>query len=85
LDDVTPGLPVHEANGRQFQEVADHGEEMPGVNSVAARLWGRFFFHSGSTGSFGLSGFSHTRRSGVGRGLQGKAVRLVESRCRCPQ
>ena len=45
LDDVAAGLAVCEANGCQFQEIAEHGEEMPGVDSVAARLWRRFFFH----------------------------------------
>jgi hypothetical protein len=45
LDDVTACLTVCEANGRQFQEIAKHGEEVPGIDSIAARLWGRFFFH----------------------------------------
>ncbi len=56
LDDVTPGLPVREANGRQFQEVADHGEDVTGVNSVAARLWGEVFL------SFRLNGFFRVER-----------------------
>jgi hypothetical protein len=45
LDDVTARLAVCEANGRQFQEIAKHGKEVPGIDSIAARLWGRFFFH----------------------------------------
>jgi len=47
LDDVAAGLTVCEAKGCQFQEVAEHGKEVPGVDSIAARLWGRFFFHLG--------------------------------------
>jgi hypothetical protein len=36
---VTPGRLIGEANGGQFQEVAEHGEEVAGVDSVATRLW----------------------------------------------
>ena len=43
LDDVAAGLAVCEANGCQFEEIAEHGEEVPGVDSIAARLWGRDF------------------------------------------
>ena len=60
LDDVAAGFTVGEANGRQFKEVAEHGEEVPGVDSVAARLWRRFFFHLGSAEWSALCGFSHT-------------------------
>jgi hypothetical protein len=42
---VAACLAVCEANGCQFEEIAKHGEEVPGVDSIAARLWGRFFFH----------------------------------------
>ncbi len=45
LDDVTPGFFIGEANSCQFEEIAQHGEEVPGVDSVAACLWGRRFFH----------------------------------------
>ncbi len=62
LNNVAAGLAVCEANGCQFKQVAEHGEEMPGVDSVAARLWGRIGL-GGISGidefSWGLSGFSH--------------------------
>jgi len=45
LDDVTAGGFVGKTDGREFHEVAKHGEEVPVIDSVAARLWGRFFFH----------------------------------------
>jgi hypothetical protein len=45
LDDVAARLTVCEANGRQFQEIAEHGKEVPGIDSIASRLWGRLFFH----------------------------------------
>jgi hypothetical protein len=45
LHDVAASLAVCEANGGQFKEIAEHGEEMAGIDSVAARLWGRLFFH----------------------------------------
>ena len=45
LDDVATGPTVCEANGGQFQEIAEHGKEVPGIDSIAARLWGRLFFH----------------------------------------
>jgi hypothetical protein len=48
LDDVAAGLTVCEAKGCQFQEIAEHGKEVPGVDSVATRLWVRLFFHFGS-------------------------------------
>ena len=35
----------------QFHEIAEHGKEMPGVDSIAARLRGRFFFHLRLSGS----------------------------------
>jgi hypothetical protein len=42
---VAACLTVYEANGCQFEEIAEHGEEVPGIDSVAARLRGRLFFH----------------------------------------
>jgi hypothetical protein len=45
LNDLGARLLVRETNGRQLDEVAKHGEDMPGVNSVTACLWGRLFFH----------------------------------------
>jgi hypothetical protein len=51
---VATCLTVCETNGSQFQEIAEHGKEVPGVDFIAARLWGRFFFHLGL--SMGLSG-----------------------------
>ena len=47
LDDVLPGLSIGETDCGQFNQIAEHGEEMPGVDSVGARLWGRLFFHCG--------------------------------------
>ena len=51
LNDVAAGLTVGEANGCQFQEIAEHGKEVPGIDSIAARLWGRLFFHLQLSGS----------------------------------
>jgi hypothetical protein len=42
---VAACLAVCEAKGCQFQEIAEHGKEVPGIDSIAARLWGRLFFH----------------------------------------
>ena len=41
LNNVAAGPAVCYANGCQFKQVAEHGEEVPGVDSIAARLWGR--------------------------------------------
>ena len=41
LNNVAAGPAVCDANGCQFKQVAEHGEEVPGVDSIAARLWGR--------------------------------------------
>jgi hypothetical protein len=51
LDDVTACLTACQSNGCQFQEIAKHGKEVPGIDSIAARLWGRFFFHLRLLGS----------------------------------
>jgi hypothetical protein len=53
LDYVAACLTVCETNGSQFQEIAEHGKEVPGIDSIAARLGGRLFFHLGL--SMGLS------------------------------
>jgi hypothetical protein len=45
LDDVTASLAVCQADRRQLHQIAKHGEEMPVIDSIAARLWGRFLFH----------------------------------------
>jgi hypothetical protein len=42
---VTAGGFVCEAHGGQLRQIAKHGENVPGVDCVATRLWGRFFFH----------------------------------------
>jgi len=47
LNDLGARLLVCETNGCQLDEVAKHGEDMPGVDFVAACLWGRLFFHLG--------------------------------------
>ena len=47
LNDLGARLLVRETNGCQLGEIAKHGEDMPGVNFVAACLWGRLFFHLG--------------------------------------
>jgi hypothetical protein len=58
---VAACLTVCEANGSQFQEIAEHGKEVPGIDSIAARLWGRLFFHLRLFVSrSALCGFSHT-------------------------
>jgi hypothetical protein len=51
LDDVAACLTVGEANGCQFQEIAEHGKEVPGIDSIAARLGGGLFFHLRLCGS----------------------------------
>jgi hypothetical protein len=45
LDHVTARLTVCQAKGCQFHEIAEHGEQVPGIDSIAARLWGRLLFH----------------------------------------
>ena len=45
LNDLGARLFVCETNCCQLDEIAKHWEEMPGVDSVAACLWGRLFFH----------------------------------------
>jgi hypothetical protein len=57
---VAACLTVCEAKGCQFQEIAEHGKKVPGVDSIAARLWGRLFFHLWSSMRSALCGFSHT-------------------------
>jgi hypothetical protein len=42
---MATGLTVGQANGCQFQEIAEHRKEVPGIDSIAARLRGRLFFH----------------------------------------
>jgi hypothetical protein len=57
---------------------------VPGVDSVAACLWGRFLFHLGSAAEWSaLSGFSHTGAWPSRMRCDEWAGRLVESKCRC--
>jgi hypothetical protein len=87
LDDVAAGLTACEAKGGQFQEIAEHGKEVPGIDSIASRLWGRLFFHLESGGSIFLVKrvvriFSYLTSLRGGE-QQRKGRRLVESKCRC--
>src|SRR5271156_873663 len=83
LDDVPARLLVCEANGCQFNEIAEHGEDVAGGDSVAARLWRGVFFHLLSIRN-GTRCADFLIPDGVEwQRLQGKARRLVESRCRC--
>ena len=84
LDDVAAGLRVGEANRRQFHEVAKHGEEVAGVDSVAARLWRRLFFHLDDLLRGARCADFLIPVDGDARTLRGETRCLVESRCRCP-
>jgi hypothetical protein len=66
-------LTVGEANGCQFQEIAKHGHEVSGIDSITARLRGRLFFHFQLSASrSGLCGFSHTWWAGAAEGAREK-------------
>src|ERR1700754_4940103 len=62
LDDVATSFRVCQANRCQLHKIAEHGNDVAGVDSVAARFWRRFFFHLDDLFVWsGLCGFSHTR------------------------
>ena len=60
LDDVTAAFAAGEVHGGEADDVAEHGEEVAGVDLVGSRLGGRLWFHSVGCLRSAMCGFSHT-------------------------